>query len=101
MFTYARETGSLKEETKFEACSTQTPATRKASPSQMGDNVGTITAPITEPRTTVTGVPNKYGKIIYPDTHKLFVGNLFSECKDDLMQVFSEYGEVTFTAAIQ
>ena len=96
VYAYARETGSLKQEPKLEACSNQTQANRKVSPSQMGDNIGTITAPITEPRTTVTGVPNKFGKIIYPDSHKLFVGNLFSECKDDLLQVFSEYGEVTF-----
>lgn len=38
---------------------------------------------------------NKYGKVIYPDSHKLFVGNLFKECREELLELFSPYGEVT------
>jgi hypothetical protein len=95
---YARETElfnttPLNEERKLEE-SSQIPANRRVSPSPRGDSVGTSTTTVTQTRTTVSGVPNKYGKIIYPDSHKLFVGNLFSECKDDLLQVFGEYGEV-------
>ena len=90
---------ALKEETKLEECS-QTPANRRVSLTSMGDNAGTIPAAVTQPRVPVTGVPNKYGKIIYPDTHKLFVGNLFSDCKDDLQLIFGEYGEVIFTIDI-
>ena len=43
-----------------------------------------------------TGIPNKYGKVIYPDSHKLFIGNLFTECKDDLIEIFSPFGEVMY-----
>ena len=47
-----------------------------------------------QPRQTL-GIASKYGKMYYPDTHKLFVGNLFSECKEDLIVLFSPYGEVS------
>jgi hypothetical protein len=46
-------------------------------------------------------VSNRWGKIIYPDSHKLFVGNLLTECKDVLVNIFSPYGEVRVLSAAQ
>ena len=41
------------------------------------------------------GIQNRYGKMIYPDSHKLFVGNLFDENKEPLIETFSPFGSVS------
>ena len=51
-------------------------------------------ANVEQPRQTL-GIASKYGKTYYPDSHKLFVGNLFSECKNDLINLFSSYGKAS------